>query len=105
MRLINFLSSDISLPNAEAEFFKINGVHYVDFAIVIKASIVVIAIMAVVTVFIVKTIMANRPSHWNYYSYQTHHSYYNQHGFFVIFSDLNRISNKKNVFQNSKELQ
>ena len=27
------------------------------------------------------------------------------HGFFSIFSDLNRVSNTKNVFQDSKELQ
>ena len=55
MRPINFLSFDVNLPDAEAEFLNISGVHCIDFAIIIKTAVI---IMAVVTVLVIKAIRA-----------------------------------------------
>ena len=45
---------------------------------------------------------------WGYcgcHGHYSHYGYWNSHGFFLIFWDLNRVSNTKNMFQSSKELQ
>ena len=54
---IDLLSSDVSLPDAEAEFLGVSGVHCVDFAMAIRASVVVMAIVAVLDIVIVLDIV------------------------------------------------
>ena len=47
MRPVDHLSSHVSLPDAEAQFLDISGVHCIDLAMAIGAIVVVIAIVAV----------------------------------------------------------
>ena len=54
VRPVNLLSSNVSLPDAVAEFLSISRVHCMDFATVIRAAMVLMAIVAVVAVLIVK---------------------------------------------------
>ena len=68
VRSIDLLSSDVSLPDAKAEFLGIGEVHCVDLAMAIRAAVVVMAIvailaveavMAIVTVLAIETVMAS----------------------------------------------
>ena len=54
VRPVNLLSSDVDLPNTEAKFLGVSGVHCVDFVMVIGATLVVMAILAVVAILVVK---------------------------------------------------
>ena len=64
MRHIDLLSSDVSLPNAKAEFLGENGVYCINFAMAIGAAVIVMAIVAVldiVTVMAIVTVLAIKP--------------------------------------------
>ena len=50
MRPINLLSSNVSLPDAEAEFLGVSRVYYVDFAMAIGTTMVIMAIVAVLDI-------------------------------------------------------
>ena len=58
MRPIDLPSSDVSLPDAEAEFLGVSGVHCVDFAIAIGAAMIVMAIVTVLNIVTVLDIVA-----------------------------------------------
>lgn len=60
MRLVNLLSSDISLLDIEAKFCGISGVHYNDFAPIIRAAIVIMIIMTIVTILVIKTVKGDK---------------------------------------------
>ena len=53
MRPVDHLSSHVSLPDAEARFLGVSGVHRVDLAMAIRAAVVVIVIVAVLDIVIV----------------------------------------------------
>ena len=50
MRPVDHLSSHISLPDVEARYLSVSGVHRVDLAMAIGATVVVIAIVAVLDI-------------------------------------------------------